>query len=129
MGILLIIIICIVLYYIIVFSFCKNDDIRAAVSFCGLMFLVPVAIATSQIDNESKFNTFKVKYQYLINTDVNQLDYNGKLTYYQDAQYINNEIIFSPFNWRGSHGIFSSVKESPLFICKYTNNFFINKIF
>lgn len=95
MGIILTIMICIVLYYIIVFSFCKNDDIRAAVSFCGLMFLVPVAIATSQIDNESKFNTFKVKYQYLINTDVNQLDYNGKLTYYQDAQYINNEIIFS----------------------------------
>lgn len=97
--------ICIVLYYIIVFSFCKNDDIRAALSFCGIILLVPLLVATSQIDNKYKFNAFKVKYQYLINTDVNQLDYNGKLIYYQDAQYINDEIIFSR---------------------KYYNNFWLN---
>lgn len=87
--------ICIVLYYIIVFSFCKNNDIRTAFSICGIIFLVPLLVATSQVDNEYKFNTFKVKYQYLVNIDVNQLDYNGKLIYYQDVQYINDEIIFS----------------------------------
>ena len=95
MGIILTIMICIVLYYIIVFSFCKNDDIRVVLSFCGIILLVPVAVATSQIDNKYKFNTFKVKYQYLLSTDISQLDYNGKIIYYQDIQYINDEIIFS----------------------------------
>lgn len=107
MGFIIVISITVIILLILGLKF-LNDENKIFLLFLILGIIPILGIAGASFSNES-YRNFVVKYEYVTNINVNELNsLDAKCKYYNDVLYINNEIDYAIKNSNSFwYGIFT----------------------